>query len=121
MYKVIGNERALTEWEQETKDTFPIWGNAEAVRELKKAVSQLDYSYGAQRDLEKDLGGYTVVYWGSTKEIEREKYSTFQYYHLQESEYEYEDIYIDDERKCSATFRLYLCSGDYSLLMISLE
>lgn len=118
MYKVIVNESSLIQWEQESKGVIPLWDNVVVVRELQKNVQRLDYYYGTQRNIEQDLGGYIIVYWGTRQEVEWEKYCTLQYHHLQEREYEYEDSYIQPDGTTVVTVRLYLCSSDYSVLQV---
>lgn len=115
MYKVIKNEMALLQWEQETKDTLSLWKNHLAVECIKDMVRRLDIHYGAHRDLENDLGGYTIILYGEQKE-ERKEYSNILKYHsLQEDWYEFEERY--EYEKETAVIRLYLCSSDYAVVI----
>lgn len=115
MYKVIENEMAFLQWEQETKDRLSLWKNTLAVNQLKEMVRSLDIHYGVHRDIEADLGGYTIILYGEQDEV-REQYSNILKYHsLQEEWYEFEEKYEYEKRM--AVIRLYLCSSDYAVII----
>lgn len=119
MYKVILNQKALLEWRNETRYELSLWKSIEASEQLEKMICQLDKWYGESRDLERDLGGYAIVLWGDRKDIEHEYDCILQYHHLQQDEFELEDKFVSD--KCMIRFRLYLCSSDYSIIIVIID
>lgn len=122
MYKVICNRNALDEWERHPLDEISIlFTNPNIRMHLQTTVDCLDKYYGADRDIEKDMGGYTIILYGDKEEIHGEYERILAYHHRHEDEYELEDIY--DELECDqrVTFRLYLCSSDYSVMVVLVE
>lgn len=118
MYKVIANEEALTKWEREEGQEFPLYNSPLALRQLKEIIRQLDVNYGADRDLEKDLGGYTIVISGEPKEIRDKLKHALRYHHLDEDMYEFEDRYMSEDGENRVLIRLYLCSCDYCIVVV---
>jgi len=84
-------------------------------------VECLNQMYGYERDLEKDLGGYLILIWGDNKEINKTVKGVLSYHHLREDEYEYKDIIVKPECSVSVTFRLFLCSSDYAVELVTIE
>lgn len=122
MYQVIGNEQSLKEWiEQSTFPATIIKDNHMVMKRLSEAVHTLDKYYGADRDLQKDMGGYTVIIYGTEKEIVDSHKIMLDSHHLNEEEYEYEDIYRIPEIDVKIIFRLYLCSNDYGIEEVIVE
>ena len=89
-------------------------------KHLQTSVEILDEYYGSERDIEKDMGGYVVVFYGKMKEVEEQSTKHLEGYHLREDDYEFEDIYETGTGGKRVVFRLYLCSSDYSLLLINI-
>lgn len=116
MYKVIGNEDALLEWERETKEKLSLWKNILAVERTKDMVRQLDFHYGAQRDLEKDLGGYTVILFGEREEVDKEYRKILEHHLLLEDLFEFEEKYKNGDE--TVVIRLFLCSSDYAVVVV---
>lgn len=122
MHQVIGNEKTLKEWlEQSTFQTEVLKANHVILKRLSEVVRTLDEYYGADRDLEKDLGGYTVILYGTQKEIADSHGMLMKYHNLNEEEYEYEDSYGIQEWGIKIVFRLYLCSNDYGIEEVIME
>lgn len=122
MYQVIGNEQSLKEWiEQSTFPATIIKVNHMVMERLSEAVCTLDKYYGADRDLQKDMGGYMVIIYGTEKEIADSHRIVLNAHHLNEEEYEYEDIYRIPEIGVKVIFRLYLCSNDYGIEEVIVE
>ena len=72
MYKIIPNKTSLLQFENETKNTLFLWKNRPAVDNIKTMAEQLDIYYGKNRDIFADMGGYIVIIYGETTEIEKE-------------------------------------------------
>lgn len=122
MYQVIGNEQSLKEWiEQSIFPATIIKDNHMVMKRLSEAVCTLDRYYGAGRDLQKDMGGYTVIIYGTEKEIADSHRIVLNDHHLNEEEYEYEDIYRIPEIGVKVIFQLYLCSNDYGIEEVIVE
>lgn len=119
MYKVIENEMALLQWEQETKAVLSLWENHSAVSRIREMVKKLDIHYGVHRDLEADLGGYTIILYGEQKEIEKEYSRILEYHLLQEDWIECEDNYENGESVI--VIRLFLCSSDYAVVICIID
>ncbi len=120
MYKIIKNRDSLSEWESIVPEEAKVLLVNTIIRNhLRMLVDCLDSCYGAERDLEKDLGGYIVILYGenSSKEIKK----IINYHHLIEDEYECEDAFFEPECKQKVTFRLYLCSSDYAVQFVIIE
>lgn len=80
----------------------------------------LNEMYGEERDLEKDLGGYLILVWGNKREQKKVFQRILEYHKLRSEEYEYMDKIKVSE--CSTiTFRLFLCSSDYAVEIITIE
>lgn len=116
MYKVIGNEDALLEWEHETKGELTLWANLSAVERIKDMVKQLDIHYGSQRDLQEDLGGYTVILFGEQEEVDKEYRKILKHHLLLEDLFEFEEKYKDGDE--TVVIRLFLCSSDYAVVIV---
>lgn len=119
MYKVIGNEDALLEWEHETKDKLSLWQNVSAVERIRDMVRRLDIHYGSQRNLEKDLGGYTIILFGEQEEVDKEYRKILEHHLLLEDLYEFEEKYENGDEVVD--IRLFLCSSDYAVVIVLLS
>lgn len=117
MYKIIPNKTSLLQFENETKNTLFLWKNRPAVNNIKTMAEQLDIYYGKNRDIFADMGGYIVIIYGETTEIEKEHEEILNRHFLKKDFYEFEDIYEHEGE--TVTVRLYLCSSDYSVATVS--
>ena len=116
MYKVIRNEDALLEWEHETKGELALWTNLSAVGRIKDMVRQLDIQYGVQRDVQADLGGYTIILFGKQEEVEKEYHKILEHHLLLEDWFEFEEKYKNGDE--TVIIRLFLCSSDYAVVIV---
>ena len=107
----------LVAYENETKNTLFLWKNRPAVDNIKTMAEQLDIYYGKNRDIFADMGGYIVIIYGETTEIEKEHEEILNRHFLKKDFYEFEDIYEHEGE--TVTVRLYLCSSDYSVATVS--
>lgn len=117
MFKVIRNENSLLEWEHETQENLSFWKNISAVDRIKEMVRQLDISYGSDRDILKDLGGFTIFIYGDQKEKDETLEKLFSHFSLEKDLYEWEDTF--DSGQETVIVRLFLCSCDYSILIVT--
>lgn len=93
MYKIIPNKTSLLQFENETKNTLFLWKNRPAVNNIKTMAEQLDIYYGKNRDIFADMGGYIVIIYGETTEIEKEHEEILNRHFLKKDFYEFEDIW----------------------------
>lgn len=119
MYRVL---RRVEDFQQ----TIKSFEQLTVLKENKitgRIIAELNYlngMYGEERDLEKDLGGYLILVWGNEKEQEEVFQKILEYHRLRSEEYEYMDKIKVSE--CSTiTFRLFLCSSDYAVEIITIE
>ncbi len=121
MYSIVSNEEGLNQFQREC--SMPeVWSNEKVFKRLRADIECLNEAYGADRDLQADLGGYVVVLWGSRIEVQNELRKFLTYHKLCENEYEYMDKIILPERDdMIVTFRLYLCSSDYAVEIVTIE
>ena len=120
VYQVIENEEHLHKWLSKNEDSV-INTHLGAKKSISEGVRLFDTHYGANRDLRADLGGFTILLFGDTFEIEKHFQKIMKYFKLKENEYEYEDKYLEPKRQAEVTFRLYLCSSDYSILIVTIK
>lgn len=122
MYKVIQNSQHLAKWMKALPQQLRVLDRNELIRRrLEQSVQCMDESYGSERNLEKDLGGFIIILYGSSWEIEEHCRKIMEYFHLDKTEYEYEDSYSEPERTTTVTFRLYLCSSDYGIEIVTIK
>lgn len=94
----------------------------EIFERLRADIECLNSFYGEERSLMSDLGGYVVVLWGKREEVALHYKKILEYHNLNMEEYEYEDKMILPERDdITVTFRLFLCSSDYAVEIVSVE
>ena len=77
--------------------------------------------YGEERDLEKDLGGYLILVWGNKREQKKVFQRILEYHKLRSEEYEYMDKIKMSECSTVVTFRLFLCSSDYAIEIVTVD
>lgn len=121
MYSIVSNEEKLSQLQRDYPVT-DVLGNEKVFKRLRADVECLNDAYGADRDLQADLGGYVVVLWGRRKEVQNEIRKFLTYHKLCADEYEYMDKIVLPERDdIVVTFRLYLCSSDYAVEIVTIE
>ena len=114
MYKIIANVKELKQFEDETVNTLSLWKNESAVTSISDMAEKLDANYGANRDIVTDLGGYIVIFYGESSEVEKEYAEILKRYSLPQDLYEFEEKYQDEQGEI--VIRLYLCSCDYAIV-----
>lgn len=122
MYKVIQNSQHLAKWMEVLPKQVGVLDRNELIsKRLEQSVQCMDKSYGSERNLESDLGGFVIILYGSSWQIEEHCRKIMEYFHLNKTEYEYEDRYFEPERTTTVTFRLYLCSSDYGIEIVTIR
>jgi hypothetical protein len=120
VYQVIKNEETLQSWLSKNEDSV-INTHLGTKKALLEGVRLFDTYYGTNRDLQADLGGFTILLLGDDFETKKHFKRIMEYFKLKENEYEYEDKYLEPKRSTEVTFRLYLCSSDYSILIVTVK
>ena len=121
MYSVVSNVEKLNQLPKNCLMPEAL-SNEKVFKRLRADIECLNEAYGADRDLQADLGGYVVVIWGSQREVQNEVENVLTYHKLRSDEYEYMDKIILPERDdITVTFRLYLCSSDYAVEIVTIE
>lgn len=123
MYKVIVNEKAFIYWleSREHEQAVTVINDSGAVSHLRKQLQILDDYYGEERDIEKDLGGYMIILFGEDDVVQEEYREILHYHHLQNNQFEYEESYKTIADIGSIKVRLYLCSSDYCVIVVSIK
>lgn len=121
MRKIIKNKQSLLEWLSDEKNMVREILLQDNIREhLQRLVETLDEYYGSERDIEKDMGGYVIVFYGGQKEVDDQSRKHLEEYHLKEDDFEFEDTYETERGGKRVVFRLYLCNSDYSVQVINI-
>lgn len=121
MYSVVSNVEKLNQLPKNCLMPEAL-SNEKVFKRLRADIECLNEAYGADRDLQADLGGYVVVIWGSQREVQNEVENVLTYHKLRSDEYEYMDKIILPERDdITVTFRLFLCSSDYAVEIVTIE
>ena len=121
MYSIVSNEEKLNQL-QKNSSMPDVLNDEKVFKRLRADVECLDEAYGADRDLQADLGGFVVVIWGGRSEVQNEVEKVLTHHKLYSDEYEYMDKIILPERDdITVTFRLYLCSSDYAVEIATIE
>lgn len=123
MYQVIATEKALADWleSQGNSRIKEVLSNSGAILHLKRQLKIMDNSYGKERDIEKDLGGYMIILFGKDDEVQNEHRQILHYHHLKENEFEYQESFSIIGEHISILVRLYLCSSDYNVTTVSIN
>lgn len=116
MHKVVANVKELEQFSHETANILSLWRNKPAVANIKDMAEKLDASYGADRDIVADLGGYIVIFYGKPREIKKEYAEILKQYSLPQDMYESEERYQNGQEE--VVVRLYLCSSDYAVVTV---
>lgn len=112
MYQVIGTVKQLEELSASIKACLPI----QIWERLKERVETFEQCYGADRDLEEDLGGYAVIFPSMSPNEQEEHRNILDKYHAKEHEYEYRNIIsVEDSQKWVE--ELFVLSADYCIIM----
>lgn len=119
MYKIIANVDALKHFQEKTRHTLSLWENTHAVAGIKEIVEQTDIYYGADRDIFADMGGYLIIFYGDSTEIEKEYHGFLKHYYIEKDLYEFENTYQNGPEK--VVIRLYICSNDYALAVVTVQ
>ena len=121
MYSIASNEEKLNQL-QKNCSMREVLSDEKVFKRLRADVECLNEAYGADRDLQADLGGFVVVIWGGRSEVQNEVEKVLTHHKLHLDEYEYMDKIILPERDdITVTFRLYLCSSDYAVEIVTIE
>ena len=110
MYYLIGTEKQFKEMQE------PLSGilSNDALASLRKKVAVLDDYYGDTRDMQKDLGGFCVVF--PTIDDWMESCQTvFDKHHMEKELYEYREELTDGN--CCWIEELYMTSSDYGIVL----
>lgn len=119
MYRVLKNAK---DFQQTIKSFEPlnVLKENKITDRIIAELNCLNEMYREERDLEKDLGGYLILVWGNKREQKKVFQRILEYHKLRSEEYEYMDKIKVSE--CSTiTFRLFLCSSDYAVEIITIE
>lgn len=121
MYSIVSNEEKLNQL-QNNFSMPEVLSDEKVFKRLRADVECLNEAYGADRDLQADLGGFVVVIWGGRSEVQNEVEKVLTHHKLHLDEYEYMDKIILPERDdITVTFRLFLCSSDYAVEIVTIE
>lgn len=121
MYSIVSNGGELNQLQRECS-MQEILSNEKVFKRLRADLECLNEAYGADRDLQADLGGFVVVIWGGRSEVQNEVEKVLTHHKLHSDEYEYMDKIILPERDdIIVTFRLFLCSSDYAVEIVTIE
>lgn len=112
MYHIIGTVKQMEALSASIMGCIP----SQILERLKQRIETLQECYGADRDLEADLGGYVVLFPSMTLEEKTEHRNILEKYHAQDDEYEYQNI-ISTEDGQEWVEELYILSADYAIAM----
>ena len=112
MYHIIGTVKQMKALSASIMGCIP----RQILERLKQRIETLQECYGADRDLEVDLGGYVVLFPSMTLEEITEHRNILEKYHAQDDEYEYQNI-ISTEDGQEWVEELYILSADYAIVM----
>lgn len=98
MYKVMKNESDLDDWiKLVPNEASVIYSQIAIKNHLKGVLRTFDTSYGINRRIEGDLGGFAIVLFGDALEVLGHERKVLEYFKLNADEYEFEDIYEQKE------------------------
>lgn len=121
MYKVVTRKEELQELIKGSEESLKALKNPRVYLKLETLIECLNYYYGVERDLEKDIGGYVVLVYGNREEIKRTSQNILAYHNLNDEDYEFKDVFKEPKCSTEVTFRLFLCSSDYSVEIVTFE
>lgn len=111
MYHVISTQGAFKGAYVELETVLP----ALVLERLKEVLKTLDKCYGADRDMDADLGGYCVMFPQMCTDEQKEYEMLLQKYHVQKEEYEYRDELME----CNGMIwieEMFILSTDYGIV-----
>ena len=110
MYYIVGTKRQF----KDLQETLSQILSERVLTSLYDKVALLDEYYGSARNLQKDLGGYCVVF--PTIEDCTESYQTvLDKHYIQKELYEYRKEHTDGD--CCWIEELYMISSDYGIVL----
>lgn len=119
--RVFANEEDFLQWKETVpKELEKAIDDPDIGGQIQMRVKILDTYYGADRNLEKDLGGYVLLLAGSRQETEEGLKELLTRFKLQEDDYEYLDTVDRKIWGQKVQFRLYLCSSDYGVEVVTI-
>lgn len=119
--RVFANEEDFLQWKETVpKELEKAIDDPDIGGQIQMRVKILDTYYGADRNLEKDLGGYVLLLAGSRQETEEGLKALLTRFKLQEDDYEYLDTVDRKIWGQKVQFRLYLCSSDYGVEVVTI-
>lgn len=111
MYHVISTQGAFKDAYVELEAVLP----ALVLERLKVVLKTLDECYGADRDMDTDLGGYCVVFSQMGIEEQREYETILLKCHMQKEEYEYRDGLVEGNGMIWIE-EVFILSTDYGIV-----
>lgn len=122
MYQVINDSQQLAEWMKHLPTQAEVFERSEVIRNrLIQSAQDLDLFYSMEQDLEKDTGVFLIILYGTSRQTAEHYRKILDYFHLDKSEFEYEDRYTEPERSTRVTFRLYLRSSDDGVEIVEVK
>lgn len=121
MKKVLKNIQELSEWyKTDCAIVKRLVENPYALNELLKNMGILDVFYGHDRDIHKELGGYTIVISNDdNKELLSEYKELLKEYHCNIEDYEICESF-DNSNGDRVSIMVYLISSDYGLVVATI-
>lgn len=112
MYHVIGTVEQMEALSVVLEESLPmqVW------ERMKQQLETLEKYYGADRDMDADLGGYVVLFPFMCKNEQTEHKNILERYHASDDEYEYRNIILA-ENNHKWIEELYVLSSDYSIVI----
>lgn len=120
MYKRIKNLQELETFLCSTKG-MELFGedNQKVKAEMHSLIEMFDTSYGSNRKIDADLGGWLGIIIQTVKKGENEPNEMLGYYEIPPLLHEFEDIHQDtSDHKLQWVVRTYIASSDYSVVAV---
>lgn len=112
MYQVIGTVEQMEKLSASFMDCIP----SQVSERLRQRIETLEECYGADRDLEEDLGGYAVIFHSMTLKEQAEHRNILEKYHADVNEYEFQDVITVGEGQ-KWIEELYILSADFAIIV----
>ena len=112
MYHIIGTVKQMEALSASIMGCIP----SQILERLKQRIETLQECYGADRDLEADLGGYVVLFLSMSQNEQTQRKNILERYQVCDDEYEYRNVIIT-ENNHKWIEELYILSSDYSIVM----
>lgn len=112
MYYIVGTEKQYSTLHDTLKNIVPDT----VLGLLHKRVKTFDEYYSSTRDLEKDLGGYCIIFPSGSSRNGNEYQVFLNQQHVNIEKYEYRDSVWKNEKYCWIE-ELYLLSSDYGIII----